>query len=473
MGVKLLCIGVLLNINLIRCSNEKILGYGTKFGTILDEDSKKVIGLGAPEGFLSSDNEEAILEVFHRYKEHQRLVEEAKTGTDGLECKDGCPEGSHCSGGVCFCNADIATENLEVGSATNSTEGQDSSGSNQETQLVEGVCKHRIGNRTFSPKVTTTNSGDLHNCSVTSDCWAYDINFLCIESQCVCRDSMKFDKYASECRIYLDVDCSSYLQNSPVAETLSRVIDEIMDGNDTTENEIIPESLLAFLDPISTGLFSKEEIDEAFCRDVHYLGQFFDDREDDATIALLAVVLGVVTVLVLLVLACVALSGCVCWCCFDSCRQKLENIFSSNSYSKDLEGKANDFSEKDEVDGGDKLEKVMSGYQPVPQHPPPGYPQGSASLPRGCSLPSKTTSLPRGATSKTNSLARGVSPIPRAYPQLAEAPPGYPESPQKTGPPPLGYPQSPPEYPQTPTPPGFPSSKDAKTKPLYPQIPEK
>ena len=44
MGVKLLCIGVLLNINLIRCSNEKILGYGTKFGTILDEDSKKVIG---------------------------------------------------------------------------------------------------------------------------------------------------------------------------------------------------------------------------------------------------------------------------------------------------------------------------------------------------------------------------------------------------------------------------------------------
>ena len=63
------------------------------------------LGLGAPEGFLSSDNEEAILEVFHRYKEHQRLVEEAKPGTDGLECKDGCPEGSHCSGGVCFCNA--------------------------------------------------------------------------------------------------------------------------------------------------------------------------------------------------------------------------------------------------------------------------------------------------------------------------------------------------------------------------------
>ena len=30
----------------------------------------------------------------------------------------------------------------------------------------------------------------------------------------------------------------------------------------------------------------------------------------------------------------------------------------------------------------------------------------------------------------------------------SQAPPGYPESPQKTGLPPLGFPQSPPEYPQ-------------------------
>jgi len=194
MGLKLIHIGVFLNINLIWCSNEKILGYGTKFGTILDEDSKKVIGLGAPEGFLSGDNEEAILEVYQRYKEHQILVEEASQGIDNQECMEGCPEGSHCSAGVCFCDAELATENLEVGSATNSTVVQDSSGTNQETQLVEGVCKHRIGNRTFSPKVTLTNSGDLHNCSVASDCWDFDINFLCIESQCVCRDSMKYDK---------------------------------------------------------------------------------------------------------------------------------------------------------------------------------------------------------------------------------------------------------------------------------------
>ena len=87
-------------------SEEKILGYGTKFGTELVQDSGKVIGktldrgtdliafyltlfwkhiswarnlqfnstmlpgLGAPPGFLSGDNEAVILEVFTRYTRH-------------------------------------------------------------------------------------------------------------------------------------------------------------------------------------------------------------------------------------------------------------------------------------------------------------------------------------------------------------------------------------------------------------------
>ena len=44
MDPKLVYIGVLLNINLGLCSTDKTLGYGTKFGTVLEEDSKKVIG---------------------------------------------------------------------------------------------------------------------------------------------------------------------------------------------------------------------------------------------------------------------------------------------------------------------------------------------------------------------------------------------------------------------------------------------
>ena len=38
------CIGVLLNVILCSCSEQKILGYGTKFGTLFEEESKKVIG---------------------------------------------------------------------------------------------------------------------------------------------------------------------------------------------------------------------------------------------------------------------------------------------------------------------------------------------------------------------------------------------------------------------------------------------
>ena len=123
---------------------------------------------------------------------------------------------------------------------------------------------------------------------------------------------------------------------------------------------------------------------------------------------------------------------------YSSFHSQIENFFSPNSYVKGVDDKSGGMKDNDGVDGEDDLEKAIKGYQPVPQYPPAGYPQGGASLPRN---------------TKVDSLKRGE--LPRAtYPQLAEAPPGYPESPQKTGPPPLGYPQSPPEYPQNPTPPG-------------------
>lgn len=227
-----------------------------------------------------------------------------------------------------------------------------------ETQLVEGVCKHRIGNRTFSPKVgpwssnislTTvvnaiwrSNSGLFLTTLFESRIYSMDLNFDFItltfyKIKCtlielwffkilICNHSSKnsyvpydnkllqrwylhlstffyswlqqirvisttalwhrtvgrmistssalnlsvyagtpwnlinsmsisflqefffkfFELSASECRIYLDVDCSSYLQNSPVAETLSRVIDEIMDGNDTTGRNLFIKNVSYF-----------------------------------------------------------------------------------------------------------------------------------------------------------------------------------------------------------------------------------
>jgi len=459
------CIGVLLNVILCSCSEQKILGYGTKFGTLLEEESKKVIGLGAAPGYLGGDNEADILEVYQRYQLYRALTEEGPGGR-AVECAEPCPAGAHCAWGICFCDSDITVETLEVGV------NEEASNANHSAEFhpVGGICLEERENRTFSPRMKL--DVEAFPCNETSECQDRDINFVCLESVCVCRDNMRYDEQNSKCSVYLEVDCSSYTIDTPVSGGLQLVIENIIDGNKTTENEVLPESLLAYLDPVSTGMFSRSELEEAFCRDVHHLSLNFGDRAEFHTLEVLVVGLGVMVVVLLLVLGCLILSGCVCWCCFESCRRKLENVLSTNNYSKDLEGES---SKDNEKRNGDHLEDVMTGYQPVPQHPPPSYPQGSTSLPRGCAPPSKNTSLPRIGASKSGSLARGVSPIPRAYPALAEAPPGYPESPQKTGPPPLGYPQSPPEYPQNPTPPGFPGSNSSTktTNPLYPQIPEK
>ena len=63
-------------------------------------------GLGAPPAFIDGDNEETLLEVYHRYQLYRQLVGE-EVGSDYLsgECGDGCPPHSHCSYGLCFCDA--------------------------------------------------------------------------------------------------------------------------------------------------------------------------------------------------------------------------------------------------------------------------------------------------------------------------------------------------------------------------------
>ena len=99
-----------------------------------------------------------------------------------------------------------------------------------ETQLIEGVCVVKKENRTFSPKVGLFHysilffqqtlipillykyskteiysnifcifqvvevTDEVFACNETSDCWSYDVNFLCQESQCVCRDGTRYNK---------------------------------------------------------------------------------------------------------------------------------------------------------------------------------------------------------------------------------------------------------------------------------------
>ena len=103
---------VFLNQN-VQCAEEGLLGYGTKFGTDLSgtEEINSAIGLGAPAGFIEGESEEKSLEVYHRYQLYLQLIgKEATPGYAEKTCGEGCPEGSHCSHGICFC---------ETGSLTN------------------------------------------------------------------------------------------------------------------------------------------------------------------------------------------------------------------------------------------------------------------------------------------------------------------------------------------------------------------
>ena len=63
-----------------------------------------LLGLGAPESFLQSDNEQVLLDVYHRYQLYQKLVGTGAPGHYEAECDDSCPQGSHCVWGICFCD---------------------------------------------------------------------------------------------------------------------------------------------------------------------------------------------------------------------------------------------------------------------------------------------------------------------------------------------------------------------------------
>jgi len=217
----------------VQCEEEKPLGYGTKFGTDLSdtEEINSVIGLGAPPASIGGESEENILDVYHRYQLYLGLIgDELNAGYADKTCEGGCPEGTHCSFGICFCESDIALGSLEVGSGSESSskEPEISPGSHQ----LEGACIIKKDNRTFSPKLTL---GGLKSCNQSSECWNDDINFECSdESQCRCREGMKYNEENSECNVFIDVDCSSFSHDSPAAPKLVTLVADILAGNIST-----------------------------------------------------------------------------------------------------------------------------------------------------------------------------------------------------------------------------------------------
>ena len=119
-----LAIILLISLNFLTVySEEKVLGYGTEFGTIGLQEKRKVIGwycehfvadftfcqisgIGAHPGFIDGDNEPTLLDVYHRYQLYRELVgEEVSEDYQSGMCGAGCPPASHCSYGLCFCDA--------------------------------------------------------------------------------------------------------------------------------------------------------------------------------------------------------------------------------------------------------------------------------------------------------------------------------------------------------------------------------
>jgi len=116
----------------VQCEEE--IGYGTKFGTDLSDtvEINSAIGLGAPPGFIGVENEENSLDVYHRYQLYLQLIGEIPpVRLFEKTCGEGCPEGSHCSHGICFCESEVALGSLELGSGSES--------SSKEPEISQGL----------------------------------------------------------------------------------------------------------------------------------------------------------------------------------------------------------------------------------------------------------------------------------------------------------------------------------------------
>ena len=93
------------------------------------------------------------------------------------------------------------------------------------------------------------------------------------EDKCQCRPGMKFNEFANECQIYLEVDCSNIFYDSSPSQIILDAAENgkkrnyHFDIEDRTESakETMKNSLLSFLD---TEQATVEEIQEAFCRDI-------------------------------------------------------------------------------------------------------------------------------------------------------------------------------------------------------------
>ena len=183
----------------------------------------------------------------------------------------GCPTyNSHCEWGVCECDENAPSRR-------------------------DGHCYQEYENESFKKdwnkgclgvgSGANSEIGSCTNLQSSSYTGFNDMNLVCNsnmtevlgvqlgEDRCQCRPGMKFNEFANECQIFLDVDCSHISYESKPSQAILDAVEtgkkrniQIDTENRTeTAQETLKNSLLSFIDIEHA---TKNEIKEAFCRDI-------------------------------------------------------------------------------------------------------------------------------------------------------------------------------------------------------------
>jgi len=176
----------------------------------MEEGVQKSMDIGAVPGFLggsgySYGSKLASYSVYHRYQryrwyQHHHLQASGREDDANWDsnyqnfytvnkCLQGCPPNAHCEWGVCECDEGF--------------------------RRAWGAC-HNM-NVTSVPEPPKPQNQTLA-CSKSQECFGHDMNMVCRDQTCQCREDMRWNSNALECQLYLDVDCSHLNYTTPVSE---------------------------------------------------------------------------------------------------------------------------------------------------------------------------------------------------------------------------------------------------------------
>merc|ERR1711971_181393 len=186
-----------------------------------EEGVQKSMGIGAVPGFLGGSgynfgSKLASYSVYHRYQryrwyQHHHLQASGREIVDTWDsnyqnfysvnkCLGGCPPNAHCEWGVCECDDGF--------------------------KRAWGGCFNM--NFTSMPEPPRPRDQALA-CSRSQECFGHDMNMVCRDQTCQCREDMRWNSKALECQLYLDVYCSHLNYTTPVSEdvlTAAKMIEQ-------------------------------------------------------------------------------------------------------------------------------------------------------------------------------------------------------------------------------------------------------